>query len=269
MNLSDKTAVITGAGSGIGQATAVSLARRGCHLALADRNTEGLDATIRMIASNQIRISRHPLDVTDRAGVAALPVEVLKSHPGVDVLINNAGVALAGTFEQASEKDFDWLFEINFHGVVRMTRAFMPLLRASREGRIVNVSSIYGIISPPGQTAYSAAKFAVRGFSNALREELAGTNIGVTVVHPGGIATNIVESARVSDAIGEEQRAMGRERAKRMLKMPPAEAGEIIARGIERNAARILVGNDAKVLALIERFLPVSNWKLISRLLAR
>ncbi|BAT58204.1 putative oxidoreductase SadH [Variibacter gotjawalensis] len=269
MNLNDKTAVITGAASGIGQATAVSLARRGCHVALVDINADKLDETERMIASNRVRVSQHRLDVADRDAVAAFPAEVLKAHPGVDVLMNNAGVALGGSFEQTREEDFDWLFEINFSGVVRMTRAFMPELRKSNEARIVNVSSIYGIIAPPGQTAYSAAKFAVRGFSNALREELAGSTIGVSVVHPGGIATQIAEQARMSDLISAEEAAVRKERARKMLKMPPAEAGEIIAKGIERNAERILVGTDAKVLSLIERLMPVRNWKLINRLLSR
>lgn len=269
MNLTDKTAVITGAASGIGQATAVSLARRGCHLALVDINADKLDETERMIASNQVRISRHKLDVADRDAIAAFPTEILKAHPGVNILMNNAGVALGGSFEQTREDDFDWLFAINFSGVVRMTRAFMPLLRTSAEARIVNVSSIYGIIAPPGQTAYAAAKFAVRGFSNALREELAGSSIGVSVVHPGGVATQIAEQARMADSIPVEEIAARKERARKMLKMPPAEAGEIIAKGIERNAARILVGNDAKVLSLIERLMPVSNWKLINRLLNR
>src|SRR6202040_1171273 len=119
-------------------------------------------------------------------------------HPGVDILVNNAGVALGGTFEQTAEDDFEWLFAINFWGVVRMTRAFLPLLHNSEEARIVNLSSLFGLIAPPGQTAYSASKFAVRGFSMALSHELAGTNIGVTTVHPGGVATSIAKNARMA-----------------------------------------------------------------------
>ncbi|TXM88765.1 SDR family NAD(P)-dependent oxidoreductase, partial [Methylobacterium sp. WL116] len=196
-NLENRTALITGAASGIGRALAVGLAARGCNLALADRNVAGLEETERLIATNRVRISRHPLDVADRDAIAALPAAVEAAHGGLDVLINNAGVALGGTFEDVTEADFEWLFEINFWGVVRMTRAFLPLLRAQPEARIVNLSSLYGLIAPPGQTAYSASKFAVRGFSQALRHELAGTAIGVTVVHPGGVATSVADSARL------------------------------------------------------------------------
>ena len=165
------------------------------------------------------------LDVADRSAVASLPAAVLAAHGRVSLLINNAGVALGGTFEQVTEADFDWLLAINFHAVVWMTRAFLPLPRQQPAARIVNISGIYGIISPPGQTAYSAAKFAVRGFSNALRHELAGSTVGVTVVHPGGVATNIA------------------------------------------NRARVLLGGDARFIALLERLLPVRHWNLLARLM--
>ena len=138
-------------------------------------------------------MTQHHLDVSNRAAIAAFPAEVLAAHPGVDILVNNAGVALGGTFEQVSEEDFDWLLSINLFGVVRMTRAFLPVLHKSDEARLVNISSIFGVITPPGQTAYCASKFAVRGFSNSLRYELRGSTIGVSVVHPGGINTNIAK----------------------------------------------------------------------------
>jgi short-subunit dehydrogenase len=187
----------------------------------------------------------------------------------VDVLVNNAGVAVGGTFEAVSEEDFEWLFEINFWGVVRMTRAFLPLLRKSDDARVVNLSSIYGIISPPGETSYSASKFAVRGFSHSLRHELAGCNVGVTVVHPGGVATSIADSARVPKGMPPEEIARRRALAKKALRMPPATAGEIIVQGIERRSARVLVGNDAKFLALLERLAPVSYWKIFMRFLPK
>jgi short-subunit dehydrogenase len=266
MRISNRTAAITGAASGIGRAMAVSLASRGCHLALADLNLEGLEETRRLLASYAVRASLHQLDVADRAGVAELPQAILAEHEGVDLLINNAGVALGGRFEEISEADFEWLFEINFCGVVRMTRAFLPLLKRSEEARIVNLSSVYGLIAPPGQTAYAASKFAVRGFSNALRHELAGTSIGVTVVHPGGVATAIANSARISDQISPDEAARGREEANRLLKMPAATAGEIIVRGIEAGKARVLVGSDARAVALIERLAPVSYWRALDRL---
>ena len=170
-------------------------------------------------------------------------------HGRVDLLVNNAGVAVGGTFEQVGEADFDWLIAINFDAVVRMTRAFLPLLHTSDDARIVNISSIYGIVAPAGQTAYSASKFAVRGFSNALRHELEGTRVGVTVVHPGGVATAIARSARVPAAIPAVEVERRRAAADRKLRMPPARAGEIVVRAIERGAARVLVGADAVVVA--------------------
>ena len=281
MKLENRTAVITGAASGIGRGIAVSLARRGCHLALADLNNAGLAETARMAQlarmdpMNQapprsaLRISQHHLDVADRSAVAAFPAAVLAAHPGVDILVNNAGVAVGGTFEAVSEEDFEWLFEINFWGLVRMTRAFLPLLRKSDDARVVNLSSIYGIISPPAETAYSASKFAVRGFSHSLRHELANSNIGVTVVHPGGVATSIADNARVPKDMPPAEVARRRALAKKALTMPPATAGEIIVQGIERRSARVLVGNDAKFLALLERLAPVSYWKIFARFIPK
>jgi NAD(P)-dependent dehydrogenase (short-subunit alcohol dehydrogenase family) len=269
MNLANRTAVVTGAASGIGRAIAISLSRRGCHLALADLNTAELARTAEMAAEPGLRISLHPLDVSDRAAVAGFPATVVAQHRGINILVNNAGVALGGTFEQVSEADFEWLFEINFWGVVRMTRAFLPHLKASDDARIVNLSSVFGLISPPGQTAYSASKFAVRGFSQALRHELLGTNIGVTVVHPGGVATAIAKSARIPSGVSAEEVANHVRAAEKGLRMPPELAGEIIVQGIERRKARVIVGSDAKLLSLIERLAPVSYWKLIERLMPR
>src|SRR5271170_7560590 len=269
MKLANRTAVVTGAAGGIGRGIAISLARRGCHLALADINEAPLAETAKLAAAPGVRISQHHLNVADRAAVAALPAQVLAQHPGVDILINNAGVALGGTFDQVTEEDFEWLFEINFWGVVRMTRAFLPLLKASDDARVVNLSSIYGLISPPAETAYSASKFAVRGFSNSLRHELANSNVGVTVVHPGGVATSIADNARVPKDMPPEEIARRRALAKKALTMPPATAGEIIVQGIERRSARVLVGNDAKFLALLERLAPISDWKIFSRLIPR
>ena len=265
MNLKDRVAVITGAGSGIGRATALSLARRGCHLALADINAAGLAESQAQVLSAGARVSSHRLDVADREAVAALPADILATHGRVDLLVNNAGVALGGNFEQVSEADFDWLFEINFHAVVRMTRAFLPLLRASDDARIVNISSVFGLISPPGQSAYSASKFAVRGFSNALRHELSGTRVGVSVVHPGGVATAIVRNARVSAGTSAEEKRRRLALAEKLLRLPPTMAAEIIVRGIEKRRARILVGREAVFIALIERLFPVRYWSVLGR----
>jgi short-subunit dehydrogenase len=184
----------------------------------------------------------------------------------LDVLVNNAGVALGGSFEQVSEADFEWLFEINFWGVVRMTRAFLPLLRASPQARLVNLSSLYGLIAPGGQVAYAAAKFAVRGFSNALARELAGTSIGVTVVHPGGVATEIANNARAAAAIPPAALAAARQQMNKLLRLPPAVAGEIIVKAIEAQRSRVIVGTDAKVMAALERLLPTSYFRIFERL---
>ncbi|GJD44973.1 Putative oxidoreductase SadH [Methylobacterium cerastii] len=268
-NLENRTAVVTGAASGIGRALAVGLAARGCNLALADRNVAGLEETERVIATNRVRISRHALDVADREAVAALPAVVEAAHGGLDLLVNNAGVAVGGTFDDVTEADFEWLFEINFWGVVRMTRAFLPLLRAQPEARIVNLSSLYGLIAPPGQTAYAASKFAVRGFSQALAHELAGSSVGVTVVHPGGVATSVADSARLPAHMTPEEAARGRAAANSLLKLPPERAAAIILAAVERRQGRVLVGTDAKLVALIERLVPVSYWSLIQKLIPR
>jgi NAD(P)-dependent dehydrogenase (short-subunit alcohol dehydrogenase family) len=269
LQLKGRTAVVTGAAGGIGRAIAVSLARRGCHLAVADIDDAALAHTAAAISDNQtqdgVRMSRHYLDVADRAAVAALPAQVAAAHGGVDVLVNNAGVALGGTFLEGAESDFDWLFGINFWGVVQMTRAFLPLLQKSEEARLVNMSSLFGLIAPPGQTAYCASKFAVRGFSESLRHELAETRIGVTVVHPGGVATSIAKNARLPAGMSEAEVARQRRYFESVLTMPPETAGEIIVRGIERRKPRIVVGRDARFAALVERLLPVTYWDWLGR----
>ena len=265
MRLDGRTAVITGAAGGIGRAIAVSLARRGCHLALADIDEVGMDGTAELTREYGVRVSRHRLDVADRIAVSAFPDFVATEHTRVDVLVNNAGVAIGGTFEQVSEEDFEWLFEINFWGVVRTTRAFLPLLRESGDARVVNISSVYGLVAPPEQAAYAASKFAVRGFSEALRHELEGSGVGVSVVHPGGVATSIAENARLPAGVSEEEIERRRQRYRKLLRLPPEIAGETIVRGIERRQPRILIGSDAKTISLIARLLPVSYWKVLVR----
>jgi NAD(P)-dependent dehydrogenase (short-subunit alcohol dehydrogenase family) len=267
MRLQGRTAVVTGAASGIGRGISLALARRGGNLALADLNQEGLAETRSQAETLGAKVSTHRLDVSNRAAVAAFPDAVLAAHGRADLLFNNAGVAIGGTFDQVAEEDFDWLFEINFHAVVRMTRAFLPLLRSSDEARIVNVSSIFGIIAPPGQTAYSAAKFAVRAFSESLRNELEaeGSKIGVTVVHPGGVATSIAKNARPPRGTNDVDLEEQTKRFEKFLRMPPEKAGEIIVSGVEKGRPRVIVGNDARFMALVERLAPVSYWKLLGR----
>jgi len=255
--LAGKTAVVTGAASGIGRAIAVSLARRGCSLALCDLDEAGLMET-RRLAGSGVEIACYGLDVADPIAVASLPATVAARHGTVHLLVNNAGVALGGNFEQIPAEDFEWLFAVNFWGVVRMTRAFLPLLKASGSGQLVNLSSLFGLIAPPGQSAYAASKFAVRGFSEALRRELEPRGVAVTVVHPGGVATQIARNAR--NAPGSSAKSF-----QAMLKLPAEAAGEIIVRGIERRAPRVLVGRDAKLAALVERLAPVTYWNLLRR----
>ena len=269
MTLNGKTAIVTGAGSGIGRAVAMRLARSGCHLVLADVNEAGMAETALLAGGAGVRIGQYRLDVSDAEAVAGFPQTIAAVHPNIDILVNNAGVALGGHFDQVSAADFEWLFGINFWGVVRMTRAFLPALKASADARLVNISSLFGLIAPPGQAAYAASKFAVRGFSEALRHELAGTRIGVTVVHPGGVATAIAERARRGDGLPLEAALEAQKRFQHLLKIPPERAGDVIVAGIVQRRARILIGSDAKIASLIERVAPVSYWNLLKRRIER
>lgn len=264
--LKDRTAIVTGAASGIGRALATVLTGRGCHLAIADVDDLGLAETEKMAAARDVRITRHHLDVSDKDAVAAFPREVASAHPRVDVLVNNAGIALGGCFVDVAEDDFERLIAINFFGVVRMTRAFLPVLSVSDDARIVNLSSIFGIVAPPGQTAYCASKFAVRGFSESLRKELAATTVGVTVIHPGGVKTSIARSAKPPAGASEKDKARTLRTFERALKMPPEEAAEQIVDGIERRKDRVLVGTDAKLASLLERIVPTRYWDVLKRL---
>ena len=266
MELKGHIGLITGAGGGIGRALAVALADKGMHLALIDINEAGLAETERLAGRPGLRLTRHKLDVSDRVAIMALPAEIEREHGGLDLLVNNAGVAIGGTFEQVDEADFDWLFSINFYGVVRMTRAFLPMLHRSSAARIVNLSSIFGIIATPGQTAYTASKFAVRGFSESLRHELAETAIGISTVHPGGVATAIASSARTPPGTPGDEAERQKKRFATALKMPPAKAAAIIVAGIEAGRPRIVVGNDAKIAAFFERVTPVGYWSILRRI---
>ena len=269
--LRDGVVVLTGAASGIGAALALNLARRGMHLALVDLNPAGLESTASQARAIGVNVSTHVLDVADHAAVAALPAAVLARHERVTALVNNAGVALGGMFEQVDADDFDWLMNINFGATVRLTRAFLPVLAREAAAQLVNVSSIFGIIAPPGQTAYSASKFAVRGFSESLRHELqmTGSTVGVTVVHPGGVRTAISENARLAKGLDTAEVARERANWRNLLALDPAKAAEIIAVAIERRAPRVLVGNDAKGAAIVQWLFPVTYWKHVARDIAR
>lgn len=266
MRLHARVVVLTGAASGIGRALAQEFAARGCRLALCDVDAQGLHDTAAQLGAGS-DVSLHVLDLCDREALARLPRQVLQRHGAVHVLVNNAGVALGGDFEQVAEADFEHLMQLNFHVPVRLCRLFLPHLRAAGQARVVNVSSLYGLISPPGQAAYSASKFALRGFSNALRHELAGSGVGVTVVHPGGVATSIARNARMPAGMGADEVERGLRLAERMLRMPPRRAAGVIVRGIERGAPRVLVGADARGIAWLERVMPVGYWSVLRRAL--
>lgn len=264
MELRGKTAVVTGAGSGIGRGISIALAKRGCNLALVGLGEDGLRETARLAPG--VTTTIHCTDVTDKAAVAALPAVVLQTHKGVDVLVNNAGVALGGYFKEVEDEDIEWVMNTNYWGTVRMTRAFLPLLEASAQARLVTISSIFGIITFPGQAAYGSSKFAVRAFTECLRYELANTRVGVTLVYPGGVATNIANSARAPKSFTPERIAKERKDNNAPLVMPLTVAGEIIVKGIEQQRTRILVGKDAKLGVLLQRLFPETYLKIALRL---
>jgi short-subunit dehydrogenase len=258
-------AVITGAASGIGAALAVNLAGRGMNLALADRNEAGLAAAAARARAAGVKVSEHVLDVTDTDALAALPEAVLAEHGHVTLLVNNAGVALIGSFAEVSVADFAWVMDINFWAPVHLTRAFMYALQREPAAHIVNLSSIFGIIAPPGNAAYSASKFAIRGFSEALRHELLGSNVTLTVVHPGGVRTAIADTARISQGIDPETARAATAEFTKLLKTSPEDAAEQIARAVQKRSGRLLIGSDARMIDRIQRIFPTTYWKRIAR----
>ena len=261
-------AVVTGAASGIGRALALRLARSGVSLALADVNEGGLEETRSLIGAG-LKTSLHAVDVSVEARVVAFAEEARQTHGRVHVLVNNAGVALGGTFDQLSLEDMRWLLGINFWGVVHGCKHFLPLLRQQPEAHIVNLSSVFGLFAPPGQTAYTAAKFAVRGFSESLRHELDGSGVRLSVVHPGGIKTNIARHARpgthLKQSDTEHENAV--REAEQLFITAPEAAAERIVQGVERNQPRILIGPDATRVDWIQRLFPATYWQIVKRLM--
>ncbi len=271
--ISGSAAAVTGAASGIGRALALELARRGCDLALADRDEAGLQTLAAEIGKDSGRkVSVHRLDVGEPGQIQEFATAAIAAHPSLNILINNAGVALLGSFNEVDQAQMEWLFNINFWGVVHGTRAFLPHLGTQREAHIVNLSSIFGIIAPPGQTAYCAAKFAVRGFSESLRHELATASspVKLSVVHPGGVSTNIVRNMRTGSGISDNaRRAESIDRFDAIARTTPAAAALRIIEGIEKNQPRILIGGDAWFMDLLQRFRPATYWAVLAKRLAR
>jgi len=252
-----RVAAITGAGSGIGRALAKDLAGRGAHLALSDIDTVGLAETVAQCEGHGVKVTSQRLDVADRAAVFAWADQVVGEHGKVNLIFNNAGVALAAPIESMSVDDFEWLMNINFWGVVSGTQAFLPHLKAAGEGHIVNLSSVFGLFSVPTQSAYNAAKFAVRGFTDALRMELEidGCGVSATTIHPGGIKTNIARNARMDESVATA--AGGADKAHRdfdkLARTTPEKAALQILAAVENDKRRALIGPDAKVFDLMSR----------------
>ena len=262
-----RTCVITGAASGIGAALALNLARRKAVLVLVDRDADGL-ARVAGLAREvgAAGVDTYVIDLSDGGDWLDLAAEVASRHGGADLLVNNAGVALSGTFEQVSMKDFDWLMEINLHAVVRMTKAFLPQLLNRPGSHVVNVSSLFGLIAPPTQVAYATSKFGVRGFTEALRHELADRGVGVTVVHPGGIKTNIAANARLSGPdLDGEQAARALAFAEAALTMPPEDAAQIIVAAIQARKPRLVITRAAKAADWLARLAPTRYWAVSQR----
>jgi short-subunit dehydrogenase len=260
---------VTGAASGIGRALAIEFAARGADLALADRDEAELQTVAAEIAKASPRkVSLHRVDVSEQEQIAAFAHEAITAHPSLNILINNAGVSLLGLFHEIDQAQMEWLFNINFWGAVHATRAFLPHLASQPASHIVNISSIFGIMAPPGQTAYSAAKFAIRGFSEALRHELkiANSPVRLSVVHPGGIKTNIVRNSRAGVGITDnERRAQSIERFDAIAQTSPKDAALRIIKGIEKNEPRILIGSDARFMELLQRFRPATYWNVMAK----
>jgi short-subunit dehydrogenase len=260
-------AAVTGAAGGIGRALALELAARGADLALADRDEAGL-ASVAAEIGNKQKVTTHRVDVGEPADIKAFAQAAIAAHPSLNILINNAGVALLGGFSEIDQSQMEWLMGINFWGTVHSTRAFLPHLSTRPAAHIVNLSSIFGIIAPPGQTAYCASKFAVRGFSESLRHELqaAKSPVRLSVVHPGGVATNIARNSRTGSLITDNaRRSEAIDRFDKVATKSPAAAAIRIIQGIERNEPRILIGRDARFMDLLQRFRPAAYWAVLAR----
>ena len=263
-----KVAAITGAASGIGRELAIELARRKCHVAVSDINEDGLQQTVDQARPFGVRVTSHTVDVADREAVYAWANQVTSDHGQVNLIFNNAGVALGSTVEKMSYEDFEWLMGINFWGVVHGTKAFLPHLKASGEGHVINVSSVFGLAGIPSQSAYNSAKFAVRGFTESLRQELEIMECGVsaTSVHPGGIKTGIARSSRMDSSVRDLgiDDTTAKEKFEKGFITAPDKAARVILAGVRANKRRVLIGPDARVYDWMVRLLP-SGYQSIAK----
>ena len=251
-----KKAAISGAGDGIGRALSQRLNAAGCHLWLSDINPETLADTCALLDDSKGRVMSQVVDCAQRDALFSWAETVSTDTASLDALFNNAGVAYGARFADSSEENFEWLIDINFWGVVHATRAFLPLLTQAERGHLVNLSSIFGMVGIPTQSAYNAAKFAVRGFSESLQAEYMNSNLFVSSVHPGGVQTNIARSAR-TDGAGNMANADERDQEfRRLAKTTPERAAEIILNGTARGKRRIMVGWDAWLILQLTKILP-------------
>ena len=266
------TAVVTGAAGGMGEHLATGLARRGADLVLLDRDAEGLARVAADIARETpgAQVDTHVVDLADRGEADAVIARIRDGHPGVTMLFNNAGVAIGGRFGQVSAADFDWLLEINLLVPIRLTRALLPVMLENGQGQVVNTSSLFGIVGPPGQSAYSTSKYVLRGFSESLRSELEAEErpVGVTVVHPGGIRTNIATNARVAEGVDPVEAEQNKKAFAKMLTYPADRAAEEIIEAAIARRPRLLIGNDARALDVVARLSPSRYWSLMGRAMA-
>lgn len=274
----NKVAAITGAGSGIGRELAYGLARQGCKLALSDVNAEGLAETAAHARKLGVQVSESLVNVADRDAVHAWAENVVAEFGVVNAIFNNAGVAQGGTVEGNEYADYEWIMNINFWGVVNGTKAFLPHIKASGSGHIVNVSSVFGLFAQPGMSAYNASKFAVRGFTESLRQELdmAACGVSASCVHPGGIKTNIAKTARMNASLnhvtGQDADKARQQFNDQLLRTTPEKAAHVIINGVLANKRRILIGPDAYALDGMQRLMPALYQRLVTasmRLAAR
>ncbi|MEQ1065144.1 SDR family oxidoreductase [Acinetobacter sp. XH1741] len=264
----NKVAAVTGAGSGIGQALAIALAKQGCHLALSDISETGLAKTAELLAPYSVKVTTQKVDVAKRDEIATWAKAVVDEHGQVNLIFNNAGVAIGSTAEGVSYEDLEWLIGINFWGVVYGTKEFLPYLKQSGDGHIINISSMFGLTAQPTQSAYNASKFAVRGFTESLRQELDMQNAGVsaTCVHPGGIRTNIAKAARMNNSV----QSLGMDPLKsqdafdKLLRTPADDAAQQILEAVRKDRRRLLIGADAKAIDVIQRILPQGYQKIFA-----